>query len=65
MNTQPKAELIKPENFSFGDFEFADKIQNIKEVTLDKVSDDIKPLKAVYDVADKVNAAAKQALGSQ
>jgi hypothetical protein len=49
-------------NLGFTAIEFADKIQNIKEVTLDKVSDDIKPLKAVYDVADKVNTAVSDAI---
>ena len=49
-------------NLGFTAIEFADKIQNIKEVTLDKVSDDIKPLKAVYDVADKVNTVVSDAI---
>ncbi|SKA59107.1 hypothetical protein SAMN02745213_00608 [Succinivibrio dextrinosolvens DSM 3072] len=43
-------------NIGFTAFEFADNINNIKEETLDKVADKIEPLKAVYDVSEKINS---------
>ncbi len=49
-------------NVSFTAFEFADKIKNIQEVTVDKLAEEVEPLKTVYEAADKVNTAIGEAL---
>lgn len=49
-------------NLGFTAFEFSDKIKNIKEITVDKVADEVEPLKKAYEAVDKVNTAIGNAL---
>lgn len=49
-------------NIGFTAFEFADKIQNIKEVTVDKIAGEVEPVKTVYETFDKIDSTVSDVL---